>query len=967
MTADETPLVGRDTEVAAIASVLERLEGGDAGLIGITGEPGIGKTRLLAQLRGEAEAAGHLVLAGSAAEFERELPFAVFVDALDAYLASIDCSRLSLRGVGDLGELATVFPALSEQAEPDPATLSERHRAHRAISGLLSGLGATRGLVLALDDLHWADAASLELLLALCRRLPQGPVLIAVAYRPQDAVAALDHALAAQEPSGTTTLLRPGPLGGEQAAELIPAELPDRLRAPLLEAAAGNPFYLEQLARSPAPLTGATPGREEVLEGGFTVPAAIAASLAEELGGLDDESMRLLDGAAVAGEPFRLRLAAEIAEVDHDRALDLIDAAIGAGLVHAAQTPGYFGFRHPLLRRAVYAGSGDGWRLAAHARAATALARQGADPPSRAHHVAASAAPGDAEAITLLRDAAARTVAQAPVSAASWLHAALALVPDSDSASRHELLADLSRALMAGGQLEQAQETMDEAISLSAGEVDARLLIDLAEIDQWQGRVGAAIARLERVGLESETPVAVRAQLELRLLYLYRWNGDIELALAHGQLALAAAEEDDDHAVLAGVRAAFAEVASNVDIPSAIVQYEAAVELFERLSDAELLPALDGFYSLGWAAIHLERYEAALAHFERGLAIARRAGSVRHLTTMRSEPAEALIRMGRAADAIAVADDGVEAARLHPSPRYLWWSLWMLSATLVRAGEQGRGESVFEEAEQVQARMPAQPLTEIWMGYQRAAMLSAAGEHSRALIALYESCGGEELAFVPIPDRQSAWEILTSAAIAAEDLDRAREVVSGAEEIAGGYGLANLEGVAARCRALVCEAEGDQAGAVEAAGRAVAAAQACGAGLDAERARIIVGRALAAEGKRTEAAAVLATAEENLARLGAEGHRAEAAREMRRLGRRTRRRPAPADAETPSGELAELSARELEVAGLVAEQLTNREVAERLFLSEKTVESHLRNVFAKLGVSSRMAVAQAVERQRITG
>jgi DNA-binding NarL/FixJ family response regulator len=166
---------------------------------------------------------------------------------------------------------------------------------------------------------------------------------------------------------------------------------------------------------------------------------------------------------------------------------------------------------------------------------------------------------------------------------------------------------------------------------------------------------------------------------------------------------------------------------------------------------------------------------------------------------------------------------------------------------------------------------------------------------------------------------------------------------------------------------LVCEAEGDNSGAVEAAGRAVAAAQACGAGLDGERARIIVGRAMAAEGKRTEAAAVLATAEENLARLGAEGHRAEAARQMRRLGRRTRRRPAPAGADPPSGELAELSARELEVAGLVAEQLTNREVAERLFLSEKTVESHLRNVFSKLGVSSRMAVAQAVERQRITG
>jgi ATP/maltotriose-dependent transcriptional regulator MalT len=328
-----------------------------------------------------------------------------------------------------------------------------------------------------------------------------------------------------------------------------------------------------------------------------------------------------------------------------------------------------------------------------------------------------------------------------------------------------------------------------------------------------------------------------------------------------------------------------------------------------------------------------------------------------------------MIRAGRAGEAIARADEAIEAARLHPSPRYLWWCLWMASAALVRAGDPVRARAAFDEAVEVGDRMPPQPMRDIWMGYQRAAVLSAEGDHAGAVASLYDNCGGEELLFVPIGDRQSAWEVLTRAALAEDDLDRAEAVVAAAQGHAAAFGLPSLLASAGFCRAVLEEARGELEAAERTAHEVIRIAEEGDTLLWAERARTLLGRVLVAMNRRSEAAAVLAQAEEGLARLGAENLRADAAREMRRLGRRTRRRGPEAQPSTSAaaagGELDTLSGREREVADLVAQQLTNREIAERLFLSEKTVESHLRNVFAKLGVSSRVAVAQAVERGRM--
>ena len=175
------PIVGRQTELAILAGALERLPTGSAQFVGVAGEPGIGKSRLLKELAREAARAGRLVLSARAAEFEAEAPFGVVVEALDDRIAALGPETLERLDPTCVGLLGEIFPALAgPDAQRGPALAAERYRLHRAVRALLEELGTPDGLVLILDDLHWADAASVELLCHLLRHPPRAPVLIAL-------------------------------------------------------------------------------------------------------------------------------------------------------------------------------------------------------------------------------------------------------------------------------------------------------------------------------------------------------------------------------------------------------------------------------------------------------------------------------------------------------------------------------------------------------------------------------------------------------------------------------------------------------------------------------------------------------------------------------------------------------------------------------------------------------------------
>ena len=178
-------LVGRAETCGAFDDVLDELDRGRSAAVALVGESGIGKTRLLAELAARADARGHLVLGGSASELERDLPFWVFVDALDEYVQGLPPRRFEALDDAILSELGHVFPSLARFQAPRGTVLQdERYRTHRAVRELLERLTSATPLVLVLDDLHWADPGSGELLGALLRRPPAAAVLIALASVP---------------------------------------------------------------------------------------------------------------------------------------------------------------------------------------------------------------------------------------------------------------------------------------------------------------------------------------------------------------------------------------------------------------------------------------------------------------------------------------------------------------------------------------------------------------------------------------------------------------------------------------------------------------------------------------------------------------------------------------------------------------------------------------------------------------
>jgi DNA-binding CsgD family transcriptional regulator len=357
---------------------------------------------------------------------------------------------------------------------------------------------------------------------------------------------------------------------------------------------------------------------------------------------------------------------------------------------------------------------------------------------------------------------------------------------------------------------------------------------------------------------------------------------------------------------------------------------------------------------VGWAQFFLGEFESALTHFARGTAVARRGGSAVLALELAVGEALGLLARGRIAEALDVADGAVEDARPLGSAQSLVWTLYAQATVLEAGGDPAAAVRAGEEAVALTAGLEPSTIVAA-CGSALAAALIATDEGARAASVLLDLQGGPDLPRFFAGQRAGCYELLTRAALLTGDTPAAAEWATRAEAAAA---LPLAGALAQRARALVCLAEGDATRAAALALASVVTTDALGLAAESARGRILAGRALAATSDRDAAADQLRVAEGLLVDAPAGHLRATAVRELRRIGRRVNRagRAGRVDA---AGTKA-LTARELEIAQLVAGGRTNRAVAELLFLSEKTIESHLAGAFVKLGVRSRTALAAAL-------
>jgi DNA-binding CsgD family transcriptional regulator len=903
-------LYGRDLERSRIGELLDGVRSLRSAVLVITGEPGVGKSALLEEARDQAS--GMLILSGGGVESEANLPFAALHQIVRPVL-------------GHLESLPQPQAAALSGALGLTAGGSDRFLVSLAVLSLLAEVAERGPLLCLVDDAQWLDDASADALVFVARRLEAEGIAMLFAARegeirrfeapglPELHVGGLDQATAAA-------------LVDRNVGVALSSEVRDRLVAET----GGNPLALLELspALSDAQLSGA-----EAVFAPMPVSARVERAFLARVDRLSEETQTLLLVAAAddTGELATvLRAAAQLGATS-----EALDYAERAGLAHVRGTR--IVLRHPLVRSAVYQAAPASKRQAAHRALASVLDAE-VDADRRAWHRAAATVEPDPSVVEELEEAAQRARRRSGFAAASLaFERAAALTPDEEHRARR-LTAAAENAWLAG-RIERALMLLEGARPL-VSEPILRADIDrfLGLIEMTRGVPTDACRLLLRAAKEVAPSDGERGLQLLNLAGLAAaYAGDVEAAIAIAEVARGLEVEEPPFARMLAQLLIGLGAHAEGDFADGASRLRIALELAEELDDDEVSAQPVALLFAGRAALYLGDDQAAYRTHHEAAARARASGALTIVTQILPRLATAEIWAGRWPSAAANAREGLQLAREIGQHDLVAQQLVLLAVIAALRGSEDECRSLAAEGRELAS---ARGLGIVAEFAQWALALLELGL-GRAEEALRH---GREIANTMVV----FWGALDriEAAIRAGESDTARAWLNGFEQWSENSEAAWTRAVALHCRALL-SADEDEARALFSA--ALVAHAEAARPFERARSELAFGELLRRARRRVEAREHLRAALDGFEGLGASLWAERARVELRASGQTARKRD-------PSTR-AELTEQELQIARFVSQGLTNREVAAQLFLSPRTIDFHLRNVYRKLGISSRTALA----------
>ncbi len=936
-------LIGRLDERRRLTEALARAALGRGSLVLVGGEAGVGKTRLTDEV---AAASGALVLRGAASN-GATVPYGPVIAALRAYRRAVPDG---LGGCGPLlGHLALLMPELGE-----PAAATDRPTLVEAIGCALADAAAERHVLLVLDDLHWSDEATLDLLAQLAGTLSRLPVLALAAYRSDGLPR--DHGLRRLRNelrrAGRLDELVLDALAPEQTAELLERVLGERaspaLTAAVFDRTQGVPFFVEELARALLVAGALSPGRrglELAAHGTVPLPETIRDAVLIGASELSARGREAAEAAAVAGESFDLELVAGVAGEDG------LDELAARGLVREDEL-GRARFRHALTREAIYADVPWLRRRTLHRRLAEALEAAGASSRAIATHWIGARESAAARA-ALLRAAAESEARHAFRDAAEAGREALELWPEGeDEQARIAAVERYARCSELAGDLGEAarawREVCDVRGALGEREPFADAQRRLAAVHDLKGDREAAFAArdaaaeaYEAAGHPEEAALdhlAMANHLRLTGHHLAaaelarsaraeaERGGRLDVRIrAMGLEGVAAAKGGDYDGGLQTVRSGL-QLALDGDLTAV------AAELYQRLSlvlyDAADYPraeealdtALDLCRTSGDAGVEVACV-SCIAYVLRDRGDWQRAAE--HCRDLIAASSSAFVGEGLLGSIHAFQGRRSSARRL-------------LSSSLAVSSKAGHYNMTIDSTTALAAVAAAEGADD------------EAAEHCRALLSRWERSDDHHYALSGL-----RW----AAAYFARRGDRGAAHACTEALMAIASRGAHAEALAALAHAIAetALADGDADTAAEQLGRAVELHRTLDMPFVRAQIELRSGVALAACGEREAAVERLCDAYRTARKLGARPLAAEAAGEVAALGESVARRLGGRAAQQAEG--GGLSRREHEVVRMLAVGRTNLEISQDLFLSRRTVDMHVRNILRKLDCRSRVEAA----------